>query len=167
MNGNAGPIQLLINNKFGENTARPSDIPSSPPCLLIEKQKIIPVCGFLKENELTGFDMLECISCVDNFPEKKSMEIIYHLASIPNETQITLRVILERPDYPVLPEIDSVAGVWKTAGWLEREVYDLSGVTFKGHPDPRRILLPHDWEGHPLRKDYHTGDYYHHVKIDY
>ena len=162
--------QLIINlikKEFGESTAGISDIVSSPPCFIIPKEKIISVCRFLKENPETSFDMLSCISGVDNFPDHNSMDVIYNLSSITLENQIAMKVILERPAFPDLPEIESVTSVWKTANWLERETFDLLGIVFKGHPDLRRILLPADWTGYPLRKDYKTDEYYHHVKIDY
>ena len=158
----------LINKHFGEGTARPSDIPSRPPCLIVDSTKILMACRLLHDDPSASFDMLECISGIDNGPEAGTMEVIYHLHSVLLENQIALRVILKRPvESGTLPELDSVAGIWRTADWLERETFDLIGIKFTGHPDLRRILLPHDWTGHPLRKDYKTDDYYHHVKIDY
>lgn len=155
----------FIHRELGENIAFLSDIPSRPPCLIISKERIAAVCRLLKDSDF-AFDMLECITGIDNGPGPKTMEVIYHLTSIPNEAQLALRVILDRTENEPLI-IDSVCGVWKTAEWLEREVFDLLGIRFTGHPDLRRILLPHDWVGYPLRKDYKTDEYYHHVKIDY
>jgi NADH-quinone oxidoreductase subunit C len=157
----------MIRKNFGDSSAEFSDIVSVPPCLILKKEQLLPVCKFLKENPDTSFDMLSCITGIDNYPEQNSMEVIYHLNSIPHEMQISLRVMLDRPSLPGLPEVDSVTSLWSTANWLERETLDLLGINFKGHPDPRRILLPSDWTGHPLRKDYKTDEYYHNVKIDY
>ena len=93
--------------------------------------------------------------------------MVYHLFSLPNKTSLVLKVMLPRwkDDKPgELPEVPSVSGVWSTADWHEREVYDLSGVYFTGHPDLRRILCPEDWVGHPLRKDYEMPLEYHGIR---
>jgi NADH-quinone oxidoreductase subunit C len=123
------------------------------------------------------FDALECITAVDWFePDAKKaaknswqphIEMVYHLWSTASRVSIVLKAKLPRwkSDQPgLLPEIPSVAGIWRTADWHEREVYDLSGVWFTGHPDPRRILCPEDWEGHPLRKDYVQPLEYHGIR---
>lgn len=163
----ADNILDVIRKNFGDSSAEISDINSSPPCLTIKKELLLQVCKFLKENPETSFDMLSCITGIDNHPHANSLEVIYNLNSIPHETQLTLRIILDRPSLPELPETDSVSSVWSTASWHERETYDLIGIYFCNHPDLRRILLPSDWKGHPLRKDYKTDDYFHNVKIDY
>jgi NADH-quinone oxidoreductase subunit C len=159
-------IIRFLNEKLGDGTARVSDIPSNPPCIMIDKERIVSVCTLLRDNPSTSLEMLQCISGIDNGPAAGTMEVIYNVTSITLEYQIALRVILPRPA-DQLPHVDTVSGVWRTADWLERETYDLLGIDFKGHPDLRRILLPHDWTGHPLRKDYKTDEYYHNVKIDY
>ncbi|HEY2841081.1 MAG TPA: NADH-quinone oxidoreductase subunit C, partial [Pirellulales bacterium] len=95
------------------------------------------------------------------------LELVYHLWSIPNKTSLVLKVMLPRWQNDVagqIPEVPSVAGVWSTADWHEREVYDLSGVRFIGHPNLRRILCPEDWVGHPLRKDYEMPLEYHGIR---
>ena len=89
---------------------------------------------------------------MDRFPVEPRFELNYHLVSIPNRTKIRLRTRVSGAD----PVVDSLVPVWPGAGWLEREIYDLMGIRFNGHPDLRRILLPDDWEGHPLRRDYPT-----------
>jgi NADH-quinone oxidoreductase subunit C len=160
-------ILELIRKKFGDTSAELSDINSSPPCITVGKEFLLQVCEFLKDNPETSFDMLACITGIDNHPAGNTVEVIYHLNSIPNETQLALRIILDRPALPELPEAGSIASVWTTANWHERETYDLVGIRFRNHPDLRRILLPADWSGHPLRKDYKTDEYYHNVKIDY
>jgi NADH-quinone oxidoreductase subunit C len=95
------------------------------------------------------------------------IEMVYHLWSTAARASLVIKVILPRwadgkPGQP--PEVPSVAGVWRTADWHEREVYDLSGVWFTGHPDLRRILCPEDWEGYPLRKDYEMPAEYHGIR---
>jgi NADH-quinone oxidoreductase subunit C len=107
--------------------------------------------------------MLSCLTVVDNGPESGTIEVIYNLYSIPFNHHLTLKVAVNRE----LPEVDSVEDIWKTANWHEREGYDMFGVTFKGHPDLRRILMPGDWEGFPLRKDYKHQEYYRDIKIEY
>jgi NADH-quinone oxidoreductase subunit C len=97
------------------------------------------------------FDFLSDISVVDRFPMEPRFELNYHLVSIPNRHALRLRVKLPSGRDP---EIESVTPVWPTANWHEREIFDLFGIRFLGHPDLRRILMPDDWEGHPLRKDY-------------
>ena len=95
------------------------------------------------------------------------LEVVYHLWSVPNKNSLVLKVMLPRwkdDQQGELPEVPSVAGVWSTADWHEREVYDLCGVRFTGHPNPRRILCPEDWVGHPLRKDYEMPLEYHGIR---
>ncbi|HLF35191.1 MAG TPA: NADH-quinone oxidoreductase subunit C [Cyclobacteriaceae bacterium] len=161
-------ITGLINEKLGEGTARPSDIPSNPACMIVSKEQLFSVCKLLRNDATASFEMLECITGIDNGPEAGTMEVIYNLCSISLETQIALRVIIDRTaDGENLAEIDSISALWETAEWLERETFDLLGIRFRGHPDMRRILLPNDWKGHPLRKDYKPEEYFHHVKIEY
>jgi len=91
---------------------------------------------------------------------------VYNLASIPYQTQLMLKVEIENNRrFDNLPEIPSVAAVWRTAEWHEREAFDLMGIFFTGHPDLRRILLPDDWQGYPLRKDYEDAETYHGIAI--
>ena len=98
------------------------------------------------------FNLLSDIVCVDRFPMEPRFELNYHVISIPRRDQVRLRVRIPGEN----PAVDSVTSVWPGANWMERENFDLFGVRFNGHPDLRRILLPDDWEGYPLRKDYPT-----------
>ncbi len=98
------------------------------------------------------FNYLSDATSLDRFPIEPRFELNYHLVSIPNRTKIRLRTRVSGAD----PVVDSLVPVWPGAGWLEREIFDLMGIRFNGHPDLRRILLPQDWEGHPLRRDYPT-----------
>jgi NADH-quinone oxidoreductase subunit C len=122
----------------------------------IEPQSIAAVCAFLRDDPELGFDCLSNLSAVDRKNEDV-IEVFYHLLSYRQRHQIVLRVATPRPD-PILP---SVSHVWPIADWLEREAFDLMGVRFTGHPDLRRILMPEDWVGHPLRKDFVEPDEYH------
>ena len=96
------------------------------------------------------FNLLTDATCVDRYPVEPRFELSYHLVSIPRRDRVRLQVRLTGQD----PVVDSVVPVWPGANWLEREIFDLFGIRFNGHPDLRRILLPEDWEGHPLRKDF-------------
>lgn len=140
------------------------EIPNSTPLgIIVKKEALLSVCQQLHKNSSSYFDMLSCITGVDNGLEAGTMEVIYHLYSIPYSLALALKVSLPREN----PDVDSIVSVWKSANWLEREVYDMFGIVFKNHPDLRRILMPADWKGFPLRKDYKHEEYYRGVKIEY
>ena len=114
------------------------------------------VCEYLKTTPGLSFDYLECITGVD-YPDLQKIVVVYHVYSYTQRHRIVLKAFLDRND----PAMPSVVSVWSTANWQERECYDLLGVLFEGHPDLRRLLLPDDWEGHPLRKDFEEKEEYH------
>ena len=116
----------------------------------IERSQIVSVCDFLREDSATPFNYLSDITCI-HFPLQQSapFDVVYNLYSIRANERLRLKVAVAADE-----GVESVTGVWPAANWMEREVYDLFGVRFLNHPDLRRILLPPDWEGHPLRKDY-------------
>lgn len=159
----------MLTGKFGEGVIEWEEAEALQPGLMIQTDLIVDVCLELRDNPDTYFDFLSCLSGVDHGTEAEDrFGVVYHLASIPYKTQFMLKVRAKAPDKPGgLPEVPSVSSVWKTAEWHEREAYDLIGIWFTGHPDMRRILLPDDWEGYPLRKDYKTAEYYKGIKIDY
>jgi len=134
---------------------------STPHALLVSPNLISQVCELLHSNEQTYFDQLSCLTALDNGAEAGTMEIIYNLYSIPHDLHLMLKVELTRES----PSIDSVSHIWKTADWHEREAFDLFGISFNNHPDLRRILLPADWEGFPLRKDYVEQEKYHDIVV--
>jgi NADH-quinone oxidoreductase subunit C len=101
------------------------------------------------------YNLLTDATCVDHYPVEPRFELNYHLVSIPRREKVRLRVRVSGND----PVVDSLVPVWPGANWLEREIFDLFGIRFTGHPDLRRILLPEDWEGHPLRRDYPVEGY--------
>ena len=110
--------------------------------------KILSVCGFLKYDQ--KFVRLSTVTAVDRYPAEPRFEVVYHLHSIEPCQRLRLKCRVRGED----PVIESVVSVWRSAEWYEREVFDLFGIRFVNHPDLRRIMLPDDWEGHPLRKDY-------------
>ena len=101
------------------------------------------------------FNLLTDATCVDRYPVEPRFELSYHLVSIPRRDRVRLQVKLSGQD----PVVDSLVPVWPGANWLEREIFDLFGIRFNGHPDLRRLLLPEDWEGHPLRRDFPVEGY--------
>jgi len=116
----------------------------------IEAGRILEVCDFLKRDHEIPFNYLSDLTCV-HFPQRADapFDLIYNLYSIPANERVRLKVATDDKT-----AVESVTSIWPAANWMEREVYDLFGISFKGHPDLRRLLLPSDWEGHPLRKDY-------------
>lgn len=112
-------------------------------------------CMLLKSDPTCDFNYLSDVTCVDWLPEEPRFEVIYHLFSIAKKERVRLKVRLSG-DSPV---VESVTSIWPGANYAEREVYDLFGVRFSGHPYLRRLLMPEDWVGHPLRKDYPVEGY--------
>jgi NADH-quinone oxidoreductase subunit C len=125
-------------------------------CATIAPGSLVEVARFCKTDPDLRFDCLTNLSGVD-YPKREVIQVVYHLWSYPHRHLFTLKADAPR-DNPVLP---SLASVWAHAEWQEREVFDLLGVRFEGHPDLRRILMPEDWPGHPLRKDFVEPEEYH------
>ncbi len=120
--------------------------------LLIQPDQLLDIAGVLRDE--FQFNMLMDVTAVDYWPqEKPRLHVIYQLYSMPLNQQLRLRCPLDGN----APRLSSVEGVWPNANWYEREVYDMFGVFFEGHSDLRRIIMPADWQGHPLRKDYPLG----------
>ncbi len=121
--------------------------------LIVEPQHIVDLCKHLKGEET--YVRLSAITAVDWHPASPRFEVIYHLHSLERNQRLRLKGRLTAEN----PEIDSVTGVWRAADWYEREVFDMFGITFRNHPNLQRILMPLDWEGYPLRKDYPVHGY--------
>lgn len=134
---------------------------SVPVTLVIHADDLTAVANTLQQNPLCYFDQLTCVTGVDNGPQANTMEVIYHLYSIPFNQSLAVKVVLDRAN----PVIESVVAVWQSANWLEREVFDMYGIHFNNHPDLRRILMPADWQGFPLRKDYKEQDTYRGIEL--
>jgi NADH-quinone oxidoreductase subunit C len=119
------------------------------PYLRVDGTSIVDVCRFLRDRGGMDFEVLSDLTAVD-WPKEEKIQVVYHLFSYTHNHQIVLKVDLPRDN----PKIATIESVWKVANWFEREVYDLFGVIFENHSDLRRIMLPEDWIGYPLRKDY-------------
>ncbi len=128
------------------------------PYLQIKPEQFYPVCEYLRDNDDMDFDFLMNLAGVDYGDQ---LGTVYHLYSMSKNHKIVLKVTVPR-DHPHIP---SIADLWRTADWHEREAYDLFGIVFDNHPDLRRLLLPEDWEGYPLRKDYVQPEYYHDIPV--
>ncbi|GGN02896.1 hypothetical protein GCM10010967_41930 [Dyadobacter beijingensis] len=160
-------ITDIVTGQFAALAIQP-DTKNPQPALIVPAGEIAAVCRFLYEDERLYFDYLACITAIDNGTAADTMELIYNLTSIPYGVDLTLKTIFPRNTASgTLPSVPTVSHIWRTADWHEREAYDLMGITFEGHPDLRRILLPEDWEGHPLRKDYDAQERYHGIYVRY
>jgi NADH-quinone oxidoreductase subunit C len=123
--------------------------------IYVERSLIREACLLLRDDTECPFNYLADVTCVDWFPSEPRFEVVYHLLSIWKKERVRLKVRLDGGS----PALDSVTPVWPSANYFEREVFDLFGVRFAGHPYLRRLLMPEDWEGHPLRKDYPVEGY--------
>jgi NADH-quinone oxidoreductase subunit C len=154
----AEEICTQLKAQFGEAVGALSETKGDR-FVVVKGEKIVEVCGFLKTTAGLEFDYCQDITAVD-WPARKVIEVVYHLYSLVHRHGIVLKVETDRDK----PAVGTVEGVWKAATWLEREIYDLFGVSFAGHSDLRRIMLPDDWVGHPLRKDYQEAGGYHGIE---
>jgi NADH-quinone oxidoreductase subunit C len=123
--------------------------------IYVDRSDIRESCALLRDDPVCPFDFLSDVTCVDWYPSEPRFEVVYHLLSIPKKERVRLKVRLNSSS----PSIDSITSIWGGANYFEREVFDLFGVRFAGHPYLRRIMMPEDWEGHPLRKDYPVEGY--------
>lgn len=119
--------------------------------IIVKPGRIVEICRLLRDDPETSFRYLSMIAGMDYAPQSPRFGVVYTLYSHKNKNRLTLKASLADD---LAPAVDSVTSVWSTANWHEREAYDLFGIRFQGHPDLRRILMPGDWVGHPLRKDY-------------
>ena len=164
---NPSIILDIVQQELGGNIFVQADNTTIPGALVVPAEKIVEVCQILNGHPQLYFDYLACITAIDNGPALNTIELIYNLYSIPFDIHLMIKVKLLRnlSDQP-LPVISTVSHIWQAANWHEREAYDMVGIYFVGHPDLRRILLPLDWNGHPLRIDYIQPLTYHGIQID-
>jgi len=162
-------VTHLIKKRFCEDLIIAENPSGLMPYLVINSDKIVDVCDFLYKDPNTYFDFLSCMTGIDMGFEVGKLEIVYNLYSIPFDTKYCIKISVVRNELSIspLPTVNTVSHIWRTADWHEREIFDLIGINFIGHSDLRRILLPADWEGHPLRKDNKTQEYYHEIKVAY
>ena len=132
------PEAILLTKSFRNETTT-----------LVRPGEIVRVCRYVKEDPDLRYDFLSDLTAVDRFHDHPRFEVVYHLYSLQFKRRIRLKLQVEEGE-----AVQSVTPVWSSANWHEREVYDMFGVGFDGHPDLQRILMPEGWEGHPLRKDY-------------
>jgi len=144
----AAEIYARLEKQFPEKVGDfKGDVPE--PFLAVEPDAIVEVCRYLRDDPSLKFEILSDETALD-WPKEEKIQVVYHLYSYSYKKQIVLKVDLPRSN----PRVATVEDVWRVANWFEREVFDLFGVIFEGHSDLRRIMLPEDWVGYPLRKDY-------------
>ncbi|HWR13863.1 MAG TPA: NADH-quinone oxidoreductase subunit C [Terriglobales bacterium] len=121
----------------------------------IKRDHVVNAARFLRDHSELRFNFLSDVTCVDWYPSEPRFEVVYHLLSIPRKSRVRLKVKLNSGD----TRVGSMMSVWPSCNFFEREVFDLFGITFEGHPYLKRIMMPDDWNGHPLRKDYPVEGY--------
>ncbi len=151
-------IYNILAQRFGEETTLYFE-ESLNSYIQVAPEQIHGVCIFMRYNPELKFSFFFSLTGVD-YPQKNMITMVYHLFSMTHKTLCVLKTSVNREN----PELESIESVWKTAGWFEREAHDLLGVDFINHSNMKRILLPDDWEGHPLRKDYKEKTFYHDMK---
>jgi NADH-quinone oxidoreductase subunit C len=118
--------------------------------IYVGRDDVHAVAGVLRDRPELAFRFLAEVTAVDFWPREPRFELVYILVSIAHRLRLRMKVALDGPD----AHVATISDLWPAANWLEREVWDLFGIAFDGHPDPRRLLMPEDWDGYPLRKDY-------------
>jgi len=156
LNADDDPEFRIVQEKFAGEIVR-TRLFRGEKTIVVKKDRIVDICLLLRDHPDTNFNYLSDITAVDHLDHIESVgerfEVVYNLYSMATFNRLRLKAQVGEDD----ESIDTVEGVWPSAGWNEREVYDLFGITFNGHSDLRRILMPDDWVGHPLRRDYPIG----------
>jgi len=169
-------IVARLHERFGEAIGEVEQ-PEMEPIIVVHVSKLVDIAAFLRDDPELACDSLMCLTGLDLPPEQKKhagkkgeekpeepegppapylLGVVYHLFSFRHRHRVALKVLVPRED----PRVPTVTHLWPAANWHEREAFDLFGIIFDGHPDLRRILLPDDWEGYPLRKDYVVQEHY-------
>tara|TARA_Y100001956_G_C4126076_1_gene190144 strand:- start:121 stop:621 length:501 start_codon:yes stop_codon:yes gene_type:complete len=154
-------ILEYINNNFGKDFVS-FDEELTPETIKVYSKNWHKLASFIREDEKLFFDSMMCITGIDEGIESEYLAVIYNLHSMKHKHK--LEVYIQTPKSE--PKVPSVEQIWRVADWFERETYDMYGIEFEGHRDLRRILLPSDWEGFPLRKDYKFPETYHGIVVD-
>jgi NADH-quinone oxidoreductase subunit C len=141
-------VLTRLKEKFPDSVVETSEFRGEL-TIIIRKEDIVSVCTFLRDDPELLFNYLSDLTAVDRLVRKPRFDVIYHLYSIDKSHRVRLKIKLDQGE-----SLESVTPVWSGANWFEREVFDMFGIKFDNHPDLRRILMPDDWEGHPLRKDF-------------
>ncbi len=136
LKGEFGPLVLSDVEYRGETT------------VTVAGAEIVKICTFLRDD--CGYNFLSDLCGVDYLGRTPRFEVVYNMYNLTDKTRLRVKILVDEQN----PSVDTVSGVWSTANWHERECWDLMGISFNNHPDLRRILMPADWVGHPLRKDY-------------
>jgi NADH-quinone oxidoreductase subunit C len=153
-------IHDALKASFGDAIAE-AKLNALQPWIRLAPDRTHDVCVMLYDDPRFRFDYLMCLSGVDY--NGGNLGVVYHLYSTIHKHKIVLRASCTKEQ----PHVQTVSDIWRTAEWHEREAYDMLGIVFDGNRDLRRILLPDDWEGHPLRKDYKVPEFYHGIKVPY
>jgi NADH-quinone oxidoreductase subunit C len=157
----AQEIYEVLKTRFGDSILDAKLEGVIDPYLKVPPDKVKEIATMLRDDERLQCDLLMCLSGVDYTGGK--LGVVYHL----NSTKLNHKIVLKVDLTVENPHCQTVESVWKTANWHEREAFDLYGIIFDGHPDLRRILLPDDWEGHPMKKDYQVPEFYNGMKVPY
>jgi NADH-quinone oxidoreductase subunit C len=170
-------IYDLLLERFGDEIIVGQNAEATDPWIEVAPASIAEVCEFLRDDERFRFDHLNDLTAVDyfepdvakqaRFPFEPHLEVVYHLSSFETRKQLVIKAKLPRWRNDVVgepPAIPTVSHLWPIADWHERECYDLLGVWFEGHPNLVRMMMPEDWQGHPLRKDYEWPEDYHGIR---
>lgn len=165
-------LSIILQEKFQDSISIQNTETLQPRILIEKKEFLLEIAHFLYTDDRLYFDNLVCMTALDN---ESSFEVVYQFYSYPFEHSMTLAIVLDKVlDKEIDTQIDtenpsvhSLTSIWKAAYWHEREAFDMIGIEFENHPDLRRLLMPADWEGFPLRKDYKTQENYHGIKVDY
>ena len=154
----AQEIYDYLKKTLGDQVVELVDVPQTDPYIRVLPEAVFDICHSLRDEDTMAFDYLMSLSGTDL---GEQVGVVYHLYSMQHRHKIVIKTEAPKSN-PVVP---SVERLWRTADWHEREAYDLIGVQFEGHHNLIRILLPYDWEGHPLRKDYQAPETYHGMKV--
>ena len=152
-----------LTEQFGDSVLNLDTELAGDPSVHVVPTAIAEVSEYLSQTERLAFDSLMCLSGADLNAKEENLYVVYHLYSMKHRHSVVLKTAVPKTE----PHLSTVSHIWRTADWHEREAYDLYGILFNGHTDLRRILLPDDWDGYPLRKDYTEPEFYRGMRVPY